>query len=249
MHLILILDTDFNDLTTIEYFLSGLRYRVVGTSKAKKALEFARSAPPDLLIIGLSITDKESIENLAFIKKDPITKDSPVLALYKQDDPTLIEKMKKIGVVEHLVKPIIKTQLVDKVHEILEFIDAKKLKDIEERQQHIEVEQKLLGRTTFYFYSGIKKYVAKEIRSVFNKEFLESIINDIISIDLRALPEFTPEDIDILEKIILLFGSKRINLIAGRHIGVILTSSELEEKTNLFMSPEELEEFIKNKLL
>lgn len=247
MHLILIIDTDINELSAMEYYLSGLRYRVVATARAKKGLEFALSAPPDLLIIGLTLKDRESIENLAIIKKDPITKDTPVLGVYAEENPHFIEKMKSFGVTDYLVRPIEKFNLVEKVRAVLEAAKLKKDKEISERVSHINIVQNVLGRTTIQFFSGISKYVVHEIRSVFTKEFLESIINDVIVIDIRSIPNLTSEDLNILEKILLLFGTKKVNIITGKHLGIILTETELETKANLFMSNDELEEFLKIK--
>ncbi len=248
MQLILIIDNDFNDITTYEYYLSGLRHRVITTTKARKGLEYARSAPPDLLVVGLSISEKESIENLALIKKDDITRNTPVLALYRQDDPIFIEKMKKVGVSDFLFKPVEKKHLINKVSEMLEASREKQKKLLHERQYHIEVDRQVKGRATFHFFSGLKKYVAPEIKGIFKKEFLETIVNEHIAIDIRAIPEMPQDEIEILEKIMMLFGSKKINLIAGKHLGIILATTELEDKCNLFMSFEEYEEFLKSGL-
>lgn len=245
MHLILIIDTDINELSALEYYLSGLRYRVVGTARAKKGLEFALSAPPDLLIIGLTLKDKESIENLALIKKDAITKDTPVLGIYSENNPYFIEKMKTLGVTSYLIQPVDKYTLIEKVKSILEATKIKKDREIQERVRHIEIVQEVLGRTTIQFYSGISKYVAHEIRHVFTRDFLASIANDIVTIDIRFIPSLDIEDLNILEKILLLFGDKKINILTGRHLGIILSETELGEKANLFMSKEELEEFLK----
>ncbi|MCB1143878.1 MAG: response regulator [Leptospiraceae bacterium] len=248
MQLILIIDTDFNDVTTTEYFLSGLRHRVISTTKAKKGLEYARSAPPDLLVVGLSMTDKESIENIVFIRKDKITIDVPILGLFRNDDQVFIEKMKKVGVQEFLVKPIEKSALIEKVSKMLEISKEIKSKTVESIKEYIVV-SKLETHTMITFHSGLKKHVIPEIKNVFKKDFLESILNTETCLDLRSLPELTEEEVAMLEKIVLIFGNKKISILAGRNLGPILThADELEEKVNLFMSPEEFEEFLKNSL-
>lgn len=247
MELILVIDTDINELSAIEYFLTGLRYRVVATATAKKGLQFALSAPPDLLIIGLTLKDRESIENLALIKRDPITKDTPVLGIYAEENPTFIEKMKAFGVAEYLIRPIDKFTIIDKVKSILENSKSKKDREILERVHHIEIIQNVLGRTTIKFYSGVSKYVAPEIRRVFTREFFESTLEDVIILDIRAIPHLNEEDLKILEKILLLFGDKRINILTGKHLGVLLAETDFENKANLFMSNEEIEEFLKIK--
>ncbi|MCB1178855.1 MAG: response regulator [Leptospiraceae bacterium] len=248
MQLVLVVDTDFNDLTTTEYYLSGLRYRVVSTTKAKKGLEYARSAPPDLLVLGLSISDKESIENIAHIKRDEITKNTPILGLMRQDDENFIKKMKSLGMSQYFVKPVEKNLLVHKVSEMLDKSRERQKRLQSERQFHIEVDRETDGRATFRFFSGLKVYVAPEVKNIFKKELLGAIIKDHVAIDLRAIPEISPEEIEILEKIIMLFGSKKVNLIAGKHLGVLLAHSEIEDRCNLFMSMEEYDAFLKSDL-
>jgi hypothetical protein len=55
----------------------------------------------------------------------------------------------------------------------------------------------------------------------------------------------TKEDLVILEKILMLFGNKQLNILTGKHLGIILSETDLDTKANLFMSNDELEEFLK----
>jgi hypothetical protein len=58
-----------------------------------------------------------------------------------------------------------------------------------------------------------------KIRRVINHDFIKNSINKHIAFDLRTLPEITLEEMRILEKILKLFGEKRIGLITGTSYG------------------------------
>lgn len=244
MQLVLIVDNDPHTLRHIEQFLSGMRIRLVPSANNKKGLEYAKSANPDLIIMNIN-NDRATLENLVSIKNDRITRDIPILGIYSsQEKEEFIKQTLKIGITEFLLKPITKEKILPMIEDLLNrsrIINEHKLK---ERQSHIFIEKPEPGRTLIIFTSGLKKYVLPEIRKVFHEGFLRSVIEDDFAIDLRNLPDIKEDEIKFLEKIVYLFTNKRITFIAGRHLGVILSTSNLEERAHLFMSLEEYEGFL-----
>jgi hypothetical protein len=76
-------------------------------------------------------------------------------------------------------------------------------------------------------------------------EFLRSIETNQCCIDLRDIPDMTSDEVGILEKIVGLFGNKKLSIIAGKHLGKIIAGSELSDKSNLFMSLEDYVVFLR----
>ncbi|MCB1193119.1 MAG: response regulator [Leptospiraceae bacterium] len=244
MQLVLIIDNDPHTLKRVEQYLRGTRIRLVPTANNKQGLEYAKSANPDLIIVNIS-TDRTTLENLVTIKNDRITRDIPILGIYgSQENEDFMKQTLKLGITEFLIKPITKEKILPVIQDLLnrsKIINEHKLK---ERRSHIFVEHSGTSRTMVIFTSGLKKYVLPEIRNVFHEGFLRSISQDEFAIDLRNLPDLKEEEVKVLELIVSLFSNKKITLIAGRHLGIILSSSELEEKVHLFMSLEEYEGFL-----
>lgn len=247
MQTIIIIDHDIESNANLEKILSP-NYRVIEASDSKRGIEFVRSALPDLIIIGLEIDDQTSFDVLKLIQKDPMIKDIPVLGLFRDADRKfIIDSSRKYGIVEHIFKPVNKYELVPKIKELIEVSKLNRSSKLISRKNHIVVEKPLDNLIKISFKSGLKKYVLPEIKTVLNPEFLKALSTKDCCLDIRDLPEMTKEEINILEKIIPIFGNKKISIIAGRHLGTIISTSNLEEKTHIFMSLEDFVVFIKNR--
>ena len=101
-------------------------------------------------------------------------------------------------------------------------------------------------RTVIVFRSGIKNYVIPALRGTLNLEFIKSIIHKHIAVDIHTIPEVTVEELQILEKIVKLFGNKKLALITGTHLGNIMKNSDLSDYANLFLSMDDYELFLEN---
>ncbi|HMV42044.1 MAG TPA: response regulator [Leptospiraceae bacterium] len=246
MQLVLLIETDTQSLRDYAKYLSGNRFRLVDTDNAKKGLEYAKSAPPDLLLLGLNPQDKDSIETLIYLKKDPITKHIPVLALISFFNESFLEQLKKIGISDHLVKPFKQHTLVPKVNELLNLSEKIRANIVKHTTHHISITLNTDDRVVIVFRSGIKNFVLPEIRNVLNHDFIKSSINKHIAIDIHTVHEISTEELQILEKITKLFGEKKISLITGSHLGNIMKNSELPEFVNLFLSMHDYELFLEN---
>ena len=246
MQLVLLIETDFYALKEYEGHLSGNRFRLVDTVSAKKGLEYARSAPPYLIIIGFQPQERDTAETLIYLKKEPITKHIPVLALIPDLNVPFLEYLQKIGIAGYLPKPVKQNALVHKVNELLSISENIRANIIKETVHHVAVALNNDERVVIIFRSGIKNYVLPEIRRVINHDFIKNSINKHIAFDLRTLPEITLEEMRILEKILKLFGEKRIGLITGTHMGNIMKHSDLPDHINLFLSMEDYELFLQN---
>nr|HNI26027.1 hypothetical protein [Leptospiraceae bacterium] len=60
---------------------------------------------------------------------------------------------------------------------------------------------------------------------------------------IRNVPEITAGELLILDRFMKIFGDKKLAIIAGKHMGLLISESDLQEKADLFMSVEEYENF------
>ena len=215
MQLVLLIETNTPTLRDYTKFLAGNRFRLVDTDNPKKGLEYAKSAPPDLLLLGLNPQDKDSLEVLMYLKKDPITKDIPVLALISYFSDTFLEQLQKIGIADYLVKPFKQYTLVPKVNELLMLSEKIRANIVKHTTNHVSISMNTEDRVIIVFRSGIKNFVLPEIRNVMNHDFIKSSINKHIAIDIHTIHEISIEELQILEKITKLFGEKKISLITS----------------------------------
>ena len=251
MQLVLLIETDFYALKEYEGHLSGNRFRLVDTVSAKKGLEYARSAPPDLIIIGFQPQERDTVTPalpiqlhlwehrslflgaITDLKKEPITKHIPVLALIPDLNVPFLEYLQKIGIAGYLPKPVKQNALVHKVNELLSISENIRANIIKETVHHVAVALNNDERVVIIFRSGIKNYVIPEIRRVINHDFIKNSINKHIAFDLRTLPEITLEEMRILEKILKLFGEKRIEIVKTIKLINYLVFSPLVTSKNI----------------
>jgi response regulator RpfG family c-di-GMP phosphodiesterase len=236
------LESDANDISN---FLAGYKYKIVTIHDLKKGLEMAKSTLPDLIIIGVESNDRESIAAMQNLRRDPITKEIPIIPTILSNDRTLLETIRKLGIYDYFVKPINKVKLIEKIKASLIQAKEQKKDNILFRKHHIVVENPTESITIIAFKSGMK-YVLPEMRNIFNPEFLKSIANKNVSLDIRDIQEMVLEELKILEKIVTVFGGQKISIIAGKHLGYIIATSELEDIVNLFLSLEDYVSFLKN---
>ena len=244
MQTFLIIERNAEEAKDIVSFLSSYKYKIVTISDLKKGLEMAKSALPDLIIIGVESDDRESIASMQNLRKDSITKEIPIIPTIRSNDRTLLETIRKLGIHDYFVKPVNKTKLIEKIKSSLIQAREQKKDNILFRRKHLIIETPTDSITILAFKSGIK-YVLPEIRDIFNPEFLKSLTNKNVSLDIRDIQEMVLEELKVLERIVSLFGSKKISIIAGKHLGFIIASSDLEETANLFLSLEDYVSFLK----
>lgn len=246
MHSLILIDNDFYSLKDIENDITGFRVRIISTTSTKKGIEYSKSAPPNLLVITIGMKEKDMLECLVLFKREPITKSIPVLALLKDQDQHFVDLLTKLGVSDSIPKPWKKTVLLKKIQDLLKASESIQENILKETINHIGIAENNEEKVVIVFRSGLKLFVVPEIRSVLTHEFIKSIITKQICIDIRILPEMTSEELVILEKIVKLFGSKKISLVAGSHLGSIMANTELEDNAYLFLSMEDFELFLSN---
>ncbi|MBP7282957.1 MAG: hypothetical protein KBA66_15345 [Leptospiraceae bacterium] len=245
MEVIIAIDTEPEYLNNTESLLSGAKYNFVKANEFKKGMDYVKTATPDLLMIGINKIDKELIDTIQFFKKNNTTKNIPILGIYKEQKRADIENGFRLGISAYLVQPLDKHRLLDKVKELMEISKESQSDKILSRKSHITIENPAPGLTKVTFKSGIQKYVLPQVKKTFNMEFLRTVEMGQCCIDVRDIPDMTLDEVKVFEKIVALFGTKRVSIIAGKHLGKIIAGSDLSEKANLFMSLEDYVVFLK----
>jgi twitching motility two-component system response regulator PilH len=240
---IVIMDKDIKSQILVENFIT--EFEIIIMSDYVKGVELCKTAAPDLVIIGfLPKHDADGLIAVRTLKKDITTKKVPIIGFYHNLDRIQIEKDHQEGIETYLIKPINQDIMVAKIKECVNNAKVQKQYDSFVSKNHIRIENTTSTQVKISFQSGLK-YVLPQIKNFFNVELLSSISKKDCCIDIRDFPTVSKDDALVLEKIVSVFGKKRIAVIAGKHMGAIISQSNLENRADLFMNINDYNEFLK----
>ena len=94
-------------------------FEVIEAASGSEAVEKARTCPPDLILRDLSMPEMDGLEVMRRLKRDPATRNIPVLITTAYSIPRYRELAQEGGCAGFLVKPIAMEDLRDEVRRIL----------------------------------------------------------------------------------------------------------------------------------
>ncbi len=115
---ILVVDDEPELVDMVKMRLEAGNYRVSTASDGEEALEKAKKEKPDLILLDISMPNKDGYTFLREAKKNESIKDIPVIiltAFSKMEDLFEIE-----GVKDYIMKPFDGQQLLEKINKYLE---------------------------------------------------------------------------------------------------------------------------------
>lgn len=79
-------------------------YEVIHVENGKEALKKAKNKKPDLILLDVIMPEMNGFEVLEALKKDKSTKNIPVVILSNLGQESDIEKGRKLGAVDYMIK-------------------------------------------------------------------------------------------------------------------------------------------------
>lgn len=96
-------------------------FKIVAAADGEKALRAVKKDRPDLILLDLMLPKKDGFEVLAELKKDPETKDIPVVVLTNLGQKADVDRCSKLGAVDYLIKAhFVPSEVIAKIKRILE---------------------------------------------------------------------------------------------------------------------------------
>lgn len=95
-------------------------YRISAAGNGRQALEMIPEVRPDLILLDIMMPEMNGFEVCEELKKDPKTKEIPVIFLTAKAETTDIVKGLKIGAVDYITKPFNGSELLARVKTHLE---------------------------------------------------------------------------------------------------------------------------------
>jgi two-component system response regulator (stage 0 sporulation protein F) len=122
---ILIVDDHAPNRELITLVLQRLGYETAEAASGITAIEQARTASPDLILLDLGLPGMNGDEVLAHLKQDPNTSDIPVIVntAYHAQSP-LVQRAMALGVAEIIYKPMKLGSLRDAVRQHLQLSNS-----------------------------------------------------------------------------------------------------------------------------
>ncbi len=84
--------------------LSRAGYDVIAVFDGNDALEKIKNDKPDLILLDLIMPEKNGFETLEELKRDPLTKDIPVIIISNLGQDSDISQGLKLGAADYLIK-------------------------------------------------------------------------------------------------------------------------------------------------
>ncbi len=119
MKKILIADDRSEVVELVKVTLEGEGYRTIDASDGSEALEKIRLEKPDLILLDIVMPKMDGFEVLSEIRKDPKTKDIPIIMLTAKGQKSDQEKGKELGATGYIIKPFSPSILLRRIEEIL----------------------------------------------------------------------------------------------------------------------------------
>jgi len=119
MKKILIADDRSEVVELVKVTLEGEGYQTIDASDGREALEKIKREKPDLILLDIIMPRMDGFEVLSKVKKDPKTKDIPIIMLTAKGQKSDQEKGKELGATGYIIKPFSPSALLKRIEEIL----------------------------------------------------------------------------------------------------------------------------------
>lgn len=116
---VLIVDDEEGFLNLVRESLEIRGFDVITASSAVEAGIEIASKKPDAILLDIKMPGINGLQACEAIKKNPVTKDIPVMIISALSDDSDIKKAHKAGVLDYFVKPVNIEKVVAKLRDVL----------------------------------------------------------------------------------------------------------------------------------
>ncbi len=116
---ILIVDDSTTNIVLLEAILDEKGYKIHTALNAREAFTIINKHNPDLILLDLLMPKISGFDFLVEIKKDPKTRNTPVIVVSALTESEHIDRIMTMGAIDFVKKPIDLQYLVDKVESVL----------------------------------------------------------------------------------------------------------------------------------
>ncbi len=152
---ILIVDDVVSNVLLLKILLTNEKFQVCTANCGNACIEQAKKEHPDLILLDVMMPDISGFDTAVILKKDPETKDIPIIFLTALNTPADLVKGFQVGANDFLTKPFNKEELVMRVVQQISLVAAKRIII----QQNEELKRTISNRDKMY------SVIAHDLRS------------------------------------------------------------------------------------
>ncbi len=152
---ILIVDDVVSNVLLLKILLTNEKFQVCTANCGNACIEQAKKEHPDLILLDVMMPDINGFDTAIILKKDPETKDIPIIFLTALNNPSDLVHGFQVGANDFLTKPFNKEELVMRVMHQISLVAAKR----------IIVEQNEALRRTISNRDKMYSVIAHDLRS------------------------------------------------------------------------------------
>ena len=115
---ILVVDDEEDFLSLIKYALEERGFDILASSSAIDAGIQISMHVPALILMDLKMPGINGFQACEAIKKNPATKDIPIIIVSALSDESDMRKARNIGIVDYFVKPVNIERLIQRIKEV-----------------------------------------------------------------------------------------------------------------------------------
>ena len=119
MKKILVVDDKPEVVELVSATLEGEGYQIICAFDGEEALQKINKEKPDLVLLDVRMPKMTGLEVLAKVKKDPQTKDIPIIMLTAKGQQLDKDEGIRLGAEDYIIKPFSPSHLLRKIEEIL----------------------------------------------------------------------------------------------------------------------------------
>jgi len=123
---ILIVDDEPANLELQRSYLHDANFKVEEASDGETALKQVNHFKPDLILLDVMMPGIDGFETFRRLKKNEVTKDTPIIFLTAKTDPVAKVKGLKIGAVDYIIKPFHGDELIARINKHLAISNLRK---------------------------------------------------------------------------------------------------------------------------
>ena len=132
---ILIVDDVVSNVLLLKILLTNEKFQVCTANCGNMCIEQAKAEKPDLILLDVMMPDISGFDTAVILKKDPETKDIPIIFLTALNNPNDLVHGFQVGASDFLTKPFNKEELVIRVMHQITVVAAKRI--IEKQNQEL----------------------------------------------------------------------------------------------------------------
>jgi len=162
---VLIVDDIAENLQVLGNILNELDIEFSYATSGKEALEAVSFNKPDLILLDVNMPEMTGFEVCEILKKNPDTRDIPVIFLTAKTEPEDVIKGLTVGGIDYVTKPFNTKELTARVNSHLELSISRRIITAQKDELHklnIQLEETIASKDKFF------SIIAHDLKSPFN---------------------------------------------------------------------------------